>query len=107
MSRRAAVPPSQVPFLLPDRTVHPAWRRLLEALQERTGGYDGVTTIADTDATTWTGEQTFDDIVIRPAAADTPAAIGDLVIQRTSNVSLTFKLKGTDGVVRSGSIVLA
>jgi hypothetical protein len=41
-----------------------------------------------------------------PASAD-PIDIGDLVFQATSNTSLTFKLKGTDGVVRSGSVTLS
>ena len=32
--------------------------------------------------------------VIQPAASATPATNGDVVIQATSNTSLTFKLKG-------------
>lgn len=36
----------------------------------------------------------------------TPANNGDLVIEQTSNSSITFKMKGTDGVVRSGMIAL-
>lgn len=47
------------------------------------------------------------NVVLRPAASVTPANNGDLVVQATSNTSLTFKLKGTDGVVRSGSLTLA
>lgn len=42
-----------------------------------------------------------------PAASVTPENNGDLVIQATSNTSLTFKYKGSDGTVRSGSIVLS
>lgn len=46
-------------------------------------------------------------VVHRPASSATPAANGDLVIEATSNTSLTFKLKGTDGTVRSGSVTLS
>lgn len=46
-------------------------------------------------------------LVIKPQASADPQEIGDLVIQATSNTSLTFKLKGTDGTVRTGSITLA
>jgi len=45
-----------------------------------------------------------DDLSLRPAASRTPAANGDLEIQATSNTSITLKLKGSDGVVRSGSV---
>lgn len=48
-----------------------------------------------------------DDLSLRPAASRTPAANGDLEIQATSNTSLTFKLKGSDGTIRSGSITLS
>lgn len=47
------------------------------------------------------------NVILAPAASATPTANGDLVVQATSNTSLTFKLKGTDGTVRSGSITLA
>lgn len=43
----------------------------------------------------------------RPAASVTPDENGDLAIQATSNTSLTFKYRGSDGVVRSGSIALS
>lgn len=46
------------------------------------------------------------EYVLRPAASVTPGNNGDLMIQCTSNTSLTFKFKGSDGVVRSGSITL-
>lgn len=42
-----------------------------------------------------------------PPASTTPAANGDLVVQATSNTSLTFKYKGSDGVVRSASLTLS
>lgn len=42
-----------------------------------------------------------------PAATVTPTVNGQLVFEATSNTSLTVKLKGTDGVVRSAVITLA
>ena len=42
-----------------------------------------------------------------PAASVTPANKGDLVIEATSNTTLTFRYKGSDGTVRSGAITLA
>lgn len=47
------------------------------------------------------------DITLTPSSSRTPSANGDLVVEATSNTSLTFKLKGTDGTVRSGSITLS
>lgn len=46
-------------------------------------------------------------LLVTPAASATPPSNGNLVIERTSNTTLTFKLKGTDGTVRSGTITLA
>lgn len=53
--------------------------------------------------------QVYDNLssLATPKTSATPAYNGDLVIQATSNTSLTFKLKGTDGVVRSGTITLS
>jgi hypothetical protein len=45
-------------------------------------------------------------LAFRPAAAMTPAANGDLTIEATSNTSLTFRLRGSDGIVRSASLTL-
>lgn len=42
----------------------------------------------------------------RPPASITPAVNGDLTVEATSNTQLTFRLKGTDGVVRSASLTL-
>ena len=47
------------------------------------------------------------DLHLYPAASVTPTTNGELAIQATSDTSLTFKLKGTDGTVRSGSITLS
>ena len=43
----------------------------------------------------------------RPPASITPAVNGDLTVEATSNTQLTFRLKGTDGTVRSASLTLA
>ena len=47
------------------------------------------------------------DVISRPSASITPANNGQLVVEATSNTTLTFKLKGTDGTVRTGTITLA
>lgn len=51
--------------------------------------------------------QSPEAVTIKPQASATPQEVGDLVIQATSNTSLTFKLKGSDGTVRTGSITLS
>lgn len=43
----------------------------------------------------------------KPSASVTPANNGELMVEATSNTTLTFKLKGTDGTVRSGTITLS
>jgi hypothetical protein len=47
------------------------------------------------------------DIFLRPSASLTPSANGDLCIEATNNTTLTFKYKGSDGTVRSGTVTLA
>ena len=47
------------------------------------------------------------DITLSPSASLTPTTNGQLVVEATSNTTLTFKLKGSDGTVRSGTITLA
>ena len=42
-----------------------------------------------------------------PPSSVTPANDGELTFERTSNTSLTVKLKGSDGVVRSTSLTLS
>lgn len=44
--------------------------------------------------------------VIRPASSATPSLIGHLVIEATSNTTLTIKYKGTDGTIRSVALTL-
>jgi hypothetical protein len=45
-------------------------------------------------------------VVIQPQVSVTPNGIGDMVFQLTSNTSLVIKVKGSDGVVRSSTLVL-
>lgn len=49
----------------------------------------------------------FGNISLFPAASVTPTVNGEVTFQLSSNTSLTIKVKGSDGVVRSGSITLA
>lgn len=49
----------------------------------------------------------FRDIYLRPSASLTPSANGDLCIEATSNTAITFKYKGSDGTVRSGTVTLS
>lgn len=42
-----------------------------------------------------------------PAATIEPTTNGELVLQLTDNTTLTIKVKGTDGVVRSVNLTLA
>jgi hypothetical protein len=49
----------------------------------------------------------LDDLSLRPSASRTPAANGDLEIEATNNTTLTFKFKGSDGTVRSGTVTLS
>jgi hypothetical protein len=48
----------------------------------------------------------YKDVIQSPTSSATPANNGQLVVEATSDTSLTFKYKGSDGVVRSGSITL-
>jgi hypothetical protein len=47
------------------------------------------------------------DIFCTPSSSLTPTNNGDLCIEATNNTTLTFKLKGSDGTVRSGTVTLA
>lgn len=44
---------------------------------------------------------------IAPGSSVAPTDNGDVVIEATDNTTLTFKLKGDDGTVRSGTLTLA
>lgn len=45
--------------------------------------------------------------ILRPPSSVTPSANGDLMFEATSNTSVTLKLKGSDGTVRSVALTLA
>lgn len=47
------------------------------------------------------------DFYVSTSSSVTPTNNGDLVVEATNNTTLTFKLKGTDGTVRSGTITLS
>lgn len=69
---------------------------------------------ADQDASKTLGDNTFrwlnvysQNIELTPPASVTPSVNGAVSLQLTSNTQLTFKVKGSDGVVRSASLTLA
>ena len=47
------------------------------------------------------------DVTFTTSSSVTPTNNGDLVIEATNNTTLTFKLKGSDGTVRSGTLTLS
>ena len=47
------------------------------------------------------------DLIQNPSSSVTPANNGELVVEATSNTTLKFKLKGSDGTVRSVSLTLS
>ncbi len=47
------------------------------------------------------------ELEFAPGTSVTPVSNGDVVIEATNNTTLTFKLKGTDGTVRSGTVTLS
>ena len=49
----------------------------------------------------------FMNISLFPAASVTPTINGEVTFQLTTNTQLTFRVRGSDGVVRSGNITLA
>lgn len=49
----------------------------------------------------------FGNISLFPGASVTPANNGEVTFELTSDTTLTIKVRGSDGVVRSGAIVLA
>ncbi len=47
------------------------------------------------------------DLILNPSSSVTPASNGELMIEATSDTSLTFKFKGSDGTVRSATVTLS
>jgi hypothetical protein len=114
-------PPANVPFLDQRGLVSEPWRKFLDGLLERTGGYsgelitagngiavsDGPTVAVDGgDSVTWTAEQFFSELTLRPGAAVVPTDNGDVSFQFNGTNNLVIKAKGTDGTVRSVTLVL-
>jgi hypothetical protein len=52
-------------------------------------------------------QQLFTKPIFRLVPEQDPPAKGDLVVEATSDTSLTLKYRGSDGVVRSVSLTLA
>ena len=79
----------------------------------QTAGFPGVKFIganvqwAQADESSRSNHRFIGDVTTVPSASVTPSNNGDLMVEATSNTQITFKLKGTDGTVRSGSITLA
>jgi hypothetical protein len=46
-------------------------------------------------------------VIQQPPASITPASNGDYVVEATNNTTLTFRLRGSDGTVRSATLTLA
>ena len=63
--------------------------------------YGGFAATPSTQFLTVNGKLTW-----RPWASVTPANNGELSVEATSNSLITFKLKGTDGTVRAGTLAL-
>ena len=61
-----------------------------------------VATKADLDGATFTG-----NVIQTPGASVTPSSNGQLTVEATNNTTLTFKLKGSDGSVRTGTLTLS
>ena len=72
------------------------------------GASDAGDTDADVTIDSTTGDVTIhNELIQTPSSSVTPDNNGDLVVEATSNTVLTFKLKGTDGTVRTGTIALS
>ena len=49
----------------------------------------------------------YSDLIQTPSSSVTPSGNGQLVVEATNDTTLTFKLKGSDGTVRTGTITLS
>ena len=47
------------------------------------------------------------DLIQTPSSSVTPASNGELMVEATNNTTITFKLKGSDGTIRTGTITLS
>ena len=69
--------------------------------------YDHTGALCATLTSAATGWVIAKPITWKPAASQTPVNNGDLTFEATSNTTVTVKLKGSDGVVRSAALTLA
>jgi len=68
---------------------------------------DSRATLFATGAFDYNGLYVGGVLAIAPGTSVTPQNNGDVVIEATNNTTLTFKLKGSDGTVRSGTLALS
>jgi len=76
------------------------------------GNFDLKTRVSDTLATRLSVNSDGDtkihqDLIQTPSSSVTPVTNGELMVEATNNTTLTFKLKGSDGTVRTGTITLS
>lgn len=69
--------------------------------------YDHTGALIATMSSAATGWNIARPLTWKPAASQTPANNGELTFEATSNTTVTVKLKGSDGVVRSAALTLA
>jgi len=84
------------------RVMNKAASGFLEWATRDTSGSEAVYNLSNIGSITATG-----NLTARPGSSVTPTTNGDLTFEATSNTSLTVKLKGTDGTVRSVVLTLA
>lgn len=83
-------------------------------ITDGTENYVSFTTTTGAEAVTFSQDVSINadlsiggDLTQTPSPSITPSNNGDLVIEATNNTTLTFKYKGTDGTVRSGTVTLS
>jgi len=96
--RMTAIDSSGVQFIFATRQNSASWT---EAMRINAAGSVGINETAPDYRLDVNGTFGF-----APGASVTPVDNGDVVFQLTNNTTLTVKAKGSDGVVRSGTIVL-
>jgi hypothetical protein len=53
------------------------------------------------------GDVTASNLLISPGSSVIPKLIGQLAFEITNNTTLTLKVKGSDGIVRSAALTLS
>ena len=70
--------------------------------------YSDLFWVRNLGGTSGNGKARFDgDVTFTPSSSVTPESNGQVMIEATNNTTLTFKLKGDDGTVRSGTLTLS